>query len=45
MEVFVNSQNVFDIHDYPVKKGGNGIPDHFTEYECPYCKKNLRFKI
>ena len=37
------SKTFFDIHDYPISKGGTGIPDHYIQYECPYCK--TKFKI
>jgi hypothetical protein len=33
------SKRFWDLHDYPRSKGGDGIPDHYTTYECPYCKK------
>lgn len=36
------SKRYFDIHDYPLSKGGDGIPDHFIIYTCPYCKKDFK---
>ena len=36
------SKRYFDIHDYPRSKGGDGIPDHFKTYRCPYCKKEFK---
>lgn len=30
-----------DIHDYPVRKGGDGVPSHFYEYRCHKCNKNF----
>ena len=31
------SKRCFDIHDYPVRKGGNSYPMHFYEYKCWNC--------
>ena len=31
------SKRYWDIHDYPLSKGGDGISDHFKIYKCPYC--------
>lgn len=35
------SKRFFDIHDYPLSKGGDGVSNHFKTYECPYCKKEF----
>lgn len=35
------SRRFFDIHDYSLSKGGDGIPDHHHTYTCPYCKKEF----
>jgi len=26
-----------DVHDYPVCKGGSGVPQHFHTYRCHQC--------
>lgn len=31
------SKRFFDVHDYPVSKGGDGIPSHFYKYQCWEC--------
>ena len=31
------SQKFYDIHDYPTRDGGDGIPSHFHEYRCWNC--------
>lgn len=31
------SRKFYDVHDYPLDKGGNGHPWHFYKYECPNC--------
>ena len=31
----------YDIHDYHVSAGGDGIPDHFREYTCWNCQKRF----
>ncbi|MFA5166690.1 MAG: hypothetical protein WC449_05395 [Candidatus Paceibacterota bacterium] len=31
------SERLWDVHDYHVEKGGDGIPTHFHYYECPNC--------
>lgn len=33
------SKKYFDMHDYKVHKGGDGIPKHFHIYECYNCGK------
>lgn len=35
------SVNFWDIHDYPVERGGNGVPCHFFKYECWHCRKKF----
>ena len=30
-----------DVHDYPVNKGGDGIPCHFYTYKCWRCGKRF----
>lgn len=30
-----------DFHDYPIDKGGDGIPSHFYTYKCSYCGKEF----
>lgn len=35
------SQRFFDIHDYPARKGGDGIPTHWHKYRCWNCKKEF----
>lgn len=35
------SQSLWDVHDYPKSKGGDGIPSHFHEYECRRCGKKF----
>ena len=32
------SQKFWDVHDFPISKGGGGTPSHFHTYECPKCK-------
>lgn len=31
------SHKFFDIHDYKIGFGGDGIPSHFYEYTCSNC--------
>ncbi len=31
------SREFLDVHDYPVKKGGDGYPSHFYYYTCWRC--------
>ena len=31
----------YDAHDYPVNKGGDGIPCHFYTYTCHMCGKQF----
>lgn len=31
----------FDMHDYHIPKGGDGIPTHFHQYECWVCGKHF----
>ena len=35
------SKRFWDVHDYPVNKGGDGAPNHFHEYECHNCGKKF----
>lgn len=35
------SRELFDVHDYPVEKGGDGYPSHFTPYYCHKCGKRF----
>lgn len=35
------SRHFWDIHDYPVRKGGDGIPSHFYTYKCWNCGKEF----
>ena len=35
------SKTHWDVHDYPIRKGGDGYPSHFYNYECPKCKCNF----
>ena len=35
------SSRYYDIHDYHITKGGDGIPSHFYTYTCHYCKKEF----
>jgi len=35
------SRRFWDIHDYPVRKGGNGTPSHFYTYRCWNCGKEF----
>ena len=35
------SERYFDVHDYHVSKGGDGIPSHFHTYRCSKCKKDF----
>lgn len=37
------SEELWDVHDYPVSKGGDGFPLHMVHYTCPACRK--RFMI
>jgi len=30
-----------DFHDYPINKGGDGIPSHFYKYVCSGCGKKF----
>lgn len=32
----------WDLHDYPLSKGGDGIPTHFFTYVCWNCGKRFR---
>lgn len=36
-----NSTCEYDLHDYPVKHGGDGTPSHFYQYTCPNCGKKF----
>lgn len=36
------SKRFWDIHDYPLNKGGTGTPDHYITYTCPFCKKEFK---
>ena len=40
-EVCAFSQQFWDIHDYPIKKGGDGSPSHFYPYTCWHCGKQF----
>ena len=31
------SEKYYDIHDYPIHKGGDGHPQHFYVYTCHNC--------
>lgn len=33
------SRVLWDVHDYPVNRGGDGTPSHFHTYQCPRCKE------
>jgi hypothetical protein len=35
------SNNFWDIHDYPVQRGGDGFPSHFFQYQCWHCGKEF----
>lgn len=35
------SNKFFDIHDYPINKGGDGTPSHFYVYKCSKCGKSF----
>jgi hypothetical protein len=35
------SENYYCIHDYPIKKGGDGVPTHFHTYVCTSCNKTF----
>lgn len=35
------SRKYFDVHDYPIDKGGDGIPSHFHVYTCQHCGKSF----
>ncbi|PRY29794.1 hypothetical protein CLV58_12556 [Spirosoma oryzae] len=35
------SRTFFDVHDYPLDKGGSGYPDHFFSHQCPSCNKSF----
>ena len=35
------SWNIWDIHDYPKSKGGDGEPKHFYTYNCHMCEKEF----
>ena len=35
------SEKLWDVHDYPVDKGGDGDPTHFYFYKCPKCGKEF----
>jgi len=35
------SANYWDVHDYHISKGGDGIPSHFFEFICPNCNKKF----
>jgi len=35
------SRRFFDVHDYKVNKGGDGIPCHFSGYKCSNCGKEF----
>ncbi len=32
---------LFDLHDYPERKGGDGHPCHMYTYTCPNCGKEF----
>jgi alpha-glucosidase (family GH31 glycosyl hydrolase) len=36
------SKYFWDVHDYHIGKGGDGIPTHFHEYTCQFCNKKFR---
>lgn len=38
------SKRFWDIHDYPLNKGGNGIKNDNITYICPYCNKAFKLK-
>lgn len=33
------SERLWEVHDYPKHKGGDGTPTHWHEYKCPKCGK------
>lgn len=35
------SRNFFDIHDYQINAGGDGMPSHFHKYKCHKCGKEF----
>lgn len=35
------SRKLWDVHDYPKHKGGDGIPTHFFTYKCSKCGKQF----
>lgn len=35
------SKHFWDIHDYKLNKGGDGIPRHFYTYTCHFCGKEF----
>jgi hypothetical protein len=35
------SARLWDIHDYPVRKGGDGFPSHFYTYTCHRCGRRF----
>ena len=35
------SRRFWDIHDYPVSRGGDGFPSHFYTYHCWNCGKEF----
>ena len=36
------SKKFYDVHDYPIHKGGSGVPDHNYNYQCRECGKEFR---
>jgi len=35
------SRLFWDVHDYKITKGGDGVPRHFYIYVCPQCGKTF----
>lgn len=35
------SRRFFDIHDWPIEMGGDGVPCHHHTYRCPNCGKEF----
>lgn len=35
------SKSFWNVHDYPIEFGGDGIPSHFYIYKCSNCKKEF----
>lgn len=35
------SFHFWDVHDYPIEFGGDGVPTHFHDYKCYNCGKKF----